>query len=50
VSGRIVPCAGAVIKDERGRVLLIKCGHEPGAGCWSLPGERIDRARPTPRP
>jgi len=31
-----------VIKDERGRLLLIKRGHEPGAGLWSLPGGRIE--------
>jgi ADP-ribose pyrophosphatase YjhB (NUDIX family) len=33
---------GAVIKDDRGRLLLIKRGHPPGAGLWSLPGGRIE--------
>jgi 8-oxo-dGTP diphosphatase len=33
---------GAVIKDARGRLLLIKRGHAPGAGLWSLPGGRIE--------
>jgi 8-oxo-dGTP diphosphatase len=33
---------GAVIKDGRGRLLLIKRGHAPGAGLWSLPGGRIE--------
>ena len=33
---------GAVIKDGRGRLLLIKRGHVPGAGLWSLPGGRIE--------
>jgi ADP-ribose pyrophosphatase YjhB (NUDIX family) len=33
---------GAVIKDSRGRLLLVKRGHEPGAGLWSLPGGRIE--------
>jgi 8-oxo-dGTP diphosphatase len=33
---------GAVIKDGRGRLLLIKRGHSPGAGLWSLPGGRIE--------
>lgn len=37
-----IPCAGAVIKDSEGRLLLIKRGHEPGAGLWSLPGGRIE--------
>jgi 8-oxo-dGTP diphosphatase len=42
VSGSVVPCVGAVITDSRGRLLLIKRGHEPGAGLWSLPGGRIE--------
>jgi len=33
---------GAVIRDERGRLLLIKRGHDPGAGLWSLPGGRVE--------
>jgi len=33
---------GAVIKDGQGRLLLIKRGHPPGAGLWSLPGGRIE--------
>jgi len=33
---------GAVIRDDEGRLLLIKRGHEPGAGLWSLPGGRIE--------
>jgi 8-oxo-dGTP diphosphatase len=37
-----VPCVGAIIKDGDGRLLLIKRGHEPGAGLWSLPGGRIE--------
>jgi len=39
---RRIPCVGAVIKDAAGRLLLIKRGHEPGAGLWSLPGGRIE--------
>ena len=37
-----VPCAGAVIKDEKGRLLLVRRRNEPGAGLWSLPGGRIE--------
>ncbi len=33
---------GAVVKDEAGRLLLIKRGHEPGAGLWSIPGGRVE--------
>jgi ADP-ribose pyrophosphatase YjhB (NUDIX family) len=28
--------------DPGGRLLLIKRGHEPGTGLWSLPGGRIE--------
>jgi len=42
VSGSVIPCVGAVIEDELGRLLLIKRGHAPGAGLWSLPGGRIE--------
>jgi 8-oxo-dGTP diphosphatase len=42
VSGSVIPCVGAVIMDDKGRLLLIKRGHEPGAGLWSLPGGRIE--------
>ncbi len=37
-----IPCVGAVITDSHGRLLLIRRGHEPGAGLWSLPGGRIE--------
>lgn len=37
-----VPCVGAVIHDESGRLLLVRRGHEPGAGQWSVPGGRIE--------
>ena len=28
--------------DDAGRLLLIKRGHEPAAGLWSIPGGRIE--------
>jgi 8-oxo-dGTP diphosphatase len=37
-----VECAGAVVRDETGRLLLVRRGHEPGLGAWSLPGGRIE--------
>jgi 8-oxo-dGTP diphosphatase len=42
VPDSVIPCVGAVIKDDQGRLLLIKRGHEPGAGLWSIPGGRIE--------
>ena len=37
-----VECAGAVVRDDQGRLLLIRRAHEPGLGRWSLPGGRIE--------
>jgi len=42
VPDSVIPCVGAVIKDDQGRLLLIKRGHEPGAGLWSVPGGRVE--------
>ncbi len=42
VIDRVIPCVGAIVRDERGRLLLIRRGHEPGAGLWSIPGGRIE--------
>jgi ADP-ribose pyrophosphatase YjhB (NUDIX family) len=38
----IIPCVGAIVTDGQGRLLMIKRGHEPGAGLWSIPGGRIE--------
>src|SRR3954469_2589040 len=37
-----VPCAGAVVRDGAGRVLLVRRANEPGGGLWSLPGGRLE--------
>jgi len=37
-----VQCAGAVVRDKEGRLLLVRRGHEPALGTWSLPGGRIE--------
>jgi 8-oxo-dGTP diphosphatase len=37
-----VPCVGAVMHDDAGRLLLVRRGHEPGRGLWSLPGGRVE--------
>jgi ADP-ribose pyrophosphatase YjhB (NUDIX family) len=42
MTGRRIPCVGAIINDHHGRLLLIKRGHEPDAGLWSLPGGRVE--------
>lgn len=38
----IVPCVGAIVHDAAGRLLLIRRGHEPHVGLWSLPGGRVE--------
>ena len=42
MSDPVIPCVGAVVTDGQGRLLLIKRGHEPSAGLWSIPGGRIE--------
>jgi 8-oxo-dGTP diphosphatase len=42
VNGTRIPCVGAIVRDGAGRLLLIKRGHDPEAGRWSLPGGRIE--------
>lgn len=37
-----VACAGAVVRDETGRLLLVRRAHAPDAGLWSLPGGRLE--------
>jgi 8-oxo-dGTP diphosphatase len=39
---RTVLCVGAVVHDAAGRLLLVRRGHDPHAGLWSLPGGRIE--------
>jgi ADP-ribose pyrophosphatase YjhB (NUDIX family) len=36
-----VRCVGGVVHDEHGRLLLIRRGHEPARGRWTLPGGRV---------
>jgi 8-oxo-dGTP diphosphatase len=42
VSNDLIPCVGAIVYDQAGRLLLIQRGHEPGLGLWSLPGGRVE--------
>lgn len=39
---RRVPCVGALVHDDEGRLLVVRRGHEPGAGKWSVPGGRVE--------
>jgi 8-oxo-dGTP diphosphatase len=42
VADRPVPCAGAIVRDDAGRLLLVRRRNPPAAGAWSLPGGRIE--------
>ncbi len=37
-----VPCVGAVVRDDQGRLLLVQRANEPGRGLWSIPGGRVE--------
>src|SRR4051812_30782746 len=40
--GMQVRCVGAIVHDAEGRLLVIRRGHPPGEGRWSLPGGRVE--------
>lgn len=37
-----VPCAGGLVFDAYGRLLLIRRGTPPSQGSWSVPGGRVE--------
>ena len=37
-----VPCVGAVVQAEDGRLLLVRRGRPPARGRWSLPGGHVE--------
>jgi ADP-ribose pyrophosphatase YjhB (NUDIX family) len=41
-SGDPVICAGAVVRDAYGRLLLVRRGTPPAQGSWTLPGGRVE--------
>lgn len=36
------PCAGAVVHDAVGRLLVVRRARPPAAGSWSIPGGRCE--------
>lgn len=38
----LVVGAGAVVQDDRGRLLVIQRGRQPARGRWTLPGGRVE--------
>lgn len=49
MSVSVIPCVGAVVTDEQGRLLMIQRGHDPGAGLWSIPGGRVEPGETDPQ-
>ncbi len=37
-----VPCVGAVVTDDAGRIVVVRRGQAPSEGLWSLPGGRVE--------
>lgn len=37
-----VPCVGAVVSDQAGRIVVVRRRNAPSAGRWSLPGGRVE--------
>lgn len=35
-------CVGGIVTDAAGRFLLVRRANEPGRGCWSVPGGRVE--------
>jgi 8-oxo-dGTP diphosphatase len=38
----VIPCAGALVFDANGRLLLVRRGRPPGQRLWSVPGGRVE--------
>ena len=37
-----VPCVGALVQDDDGRLLVVRRANDPGQGQWSVPGGRLE--------
>lgn len=37
-----IACAGAVISRDDGRIVVVRRGHAPSKGLWSIPGGRVE--------
>jgi 8-oxo-dGTP diphosphatase len=43
-----VDCVGALVYDDRHRLLVVRRANEPGRGLWSLPGGRVEPGEDDP--
>ena len=37
-----IPCVGAIVVDDAGRLLLVRRANPPAQGLWSIPGGRVE--------
>lgn len=37
-----MPCVGALVRDDAGRLLVVRRARPPGAGLWSVPGGKVE--------
>ncbi|HEX2315955.1 MAG TPA: NUDIX domain-containing protein [Thermomonospora sp.] len=44
----VVRCVGAIVRDEAGRLLVVRRGRPPGEGLWSVPGGRVEPGESDP--
>lgn len=42
VGGGPIVGVGAIVRDARGRLLVVERGNPPAAGRWSLPGGKVE--------
>ncbi|WP_165964010.1 NUDIX domain-containing protein [Actinomadura sp. KC216] len=43
-----VRCVGGIVRDEDGRLLMVRRGRPPGEGLWSIPGGRVEPGEDDP--
>ena len=43
-----IDCVGGIVADSTGRLLLVRRGHEPSLGRWSVPGGRVEPGETDP--
>lgn len=41
-AGPTIPCVGAVVHADDGRLLVVRRARPPGEGLWSIPGGRVE--------
>ncbi|HEY8482885.1 MAG TPA: NUDIX domain-containing protein [Spirillospora sp.] len=43
-----VRCVGGIVRDEEGRLLMVRRARPPGEGLWSIPGGRVEPGEDDP--